>query len=359
MVRAFEKVLELPYGENPHQRAAYYSQVGTRTHVLSMVSQLGGKELSFNNLLDLDAGRLTISEFQIPACAIIKHNNPCGVAVGKTALEAYHRAFECDPMSAYGGVVCLNRRVDRELAEAVVGQFVEVLFARGYDEDALEVLETKPNMRILDDRERRNPDMIDPALRQVVGGMLVQDRDYDLEDRSEMQVVSKRVPTEAEWGELSFAWKVCKHVRSNAVVLCRDLATVGNRRRSDEPRRLGPAGDREGAVVAGRARCWPPTPSSRSPTDPSSPSTPAPSRSSSPAARSATTRWSTRSTPPAPRWSSPPAATSATEAWRFRRPGAGLWRSTLVYVRCSAKVRVRARSWHPRRRSSVGRAADF
>jgi phosphoribosylaminoimidazolecarboxamide formyltransferase/IMP cyclohydrolase len=227
MVRAFEKVLELPYGENPHQRAAYYSQVGTRTHVLSMVSQLGGKELSFNNLLDLDAGRLTISEFQIPACAIIKHNNPCGVAVGKTGLEAYQKAFACDPMSAYGGVVCLNRRVDRALAEAIAGQFAEVLFARGYDDGALEILEDKPNMRILDDRERRKPDMIDPALRQVVGGMLVQDRDYDLEDRSEMQVVSARVPTEAEWGELSFAWKVCKHVRSNAVVLCRDLATVG------------------------------------------------------------------------------------------------------------------------------------
>jgi phosphoribosylaminoimidazolecarboxamide formyltransferase / IMP cyclohydrolase len=227
MVRAFEKVLELPYGENPHQRAAYYSQVGTRTHVLSMISQLGGKQLSFNNLLDLDAGRLILGEFQIPACAIIKHNNPCGVAVATTAAEAYHKAFECDPMSAYGGVVCLNRRVDRALAEAIAGQFVDVLFARGYDEGALAVLEAKPNMRILDDRERRKPDMIEPALRQVVGGMLVQDRDYDLEERSEMQVVSKRVPTEAEWGELSFAWKVCKHVHSNAVVLSRDLATVG------------------------------------------------------------------------------------------------------------------------------------
>ncbi len=227
MVRAFEKVLELPYGENPHQRAAYYSQVGTRTHVLSMISQLGGKELSFNNLLDLDAGRLMISEFQIPACAIIKHNNPCGVAVGKTGLEAYQKAFECDPLSAYGGVVCLNRRVDGTLAEAITSQFVEVLFARGYDEDALEVLESKRNMRILDDRERRNPDMIDPHLHQVVGGMLVQDRDYDLEERSEMQVVSQRQPTEAEWGELSFAWKVCKHVRSNAIVISRDLATVG------------------------------------------------------------------------------------------------------------------------------------
>jgi phosphoribosylaminoimidazolecarboxamide formyltransferase / IMP cyclohydrolase len=227
MVRAFEKVLELPYGENPHQRAAYYSQIGTRTHVMSMVSQLGGKQMSFNNLLDLDAGRLLLAEFQIPACVIIKHNNPCGVAVGSTAQEAYESAFACDPMSAFGGVVCLNRSVDKALAEAVVGQFVEVLFARGYDDDALEVLATKPNMRILDDRERRSANMIEPHLRQVVGGMLVQDRDFDLEDRAEMQVVSERHPTEAEWGELLFAWKVCKHVRSNAIVLSHELASVG------------------------------------------------------------------------------------------------------------------------------------
>ncbi len=227
LVRAFEKVLELPYGENPHQRAAYYAQVGARTHVMSMVSQLGGKELSFNNLLDLDAGRLLLAEFQIPACVIIKHNNPCGVAVGTNQLEAYKRAYACDPMSAFGGVVCINRRVDRELAEALMGQFVEVLFARGYDDDAVEVLAARPNMRILDDRERRAANMIDPHLRQVVGGMLVQDRDFDLEERAEMHVVSKRHPSEAEWGELSFAWKVCKHVRSNAIVLAKDLATVG------------------------------------------------------------------------------------------------------------------------------------
>jgi phosphoribosylaminoimidazolecarboxamide formyltransferase/IMP cyclohydrolase len=227
MVRAFEKVLELPYGENPHQRAAYYSQVGARTHVLSMVAQLGGKPLSFNNLLDLDSARLLMSEFQIPACVIVKHNNPCGVAVGKNALEAYERAFECDPVSAYGGVICLNRRVNRELAERLVKQFVEVLFARGYDDDALEVLSSKPNLRILDDRERRTPNMIEPNLRQVVGGMLVQDRDFDLEERGEMQVVTERRPTEAEWSELLFAWKVTKHVRSNAIVVARDLATVG------------------------------------------------------------------------------------------------------------------------------------
>ena len=227
LVRAFEKVLELPYGENPHQRAAYYAQVGARTHVLSMISQLGGKEISLNNLLDLDAGRMLLAEFQIPACVIIKHNNPCGVAVATNLLEAYEKAFACDPMSAFGGVICVNRRVDLELAEVLVGQFIEVLFARGYDDDALEVLQTKPNTRILDDRERRTANMIDPQLRQVVGGMLVQDRDSDLEDRGDMQVVTERRPTEPEWSEMLFAWKVCKHVRSNAIVLSKDLGTIG------------------------------------------------------------------------------------------------------------------------------------
>jgi phosphoribosylaminoimidazolecarboxamide formyltransferase/IMP cyclohydrolase len=192
-----------------------------------MVAQLGGKPLSFNNLLDLDAARLLAAEFQIPACVIVKHNNPCGVAVGRDALEAYQRAFACDPMSAYGGVIVLNRPVNRALAEALSKQFVEVLFARGYDDQALEVLATKPNMRILDDRERRVPNMIEPHLRQVVGGVLVQDRDFDLEDRSEMQVVTERRPTEAEWSELVFAWRVCKHVRSNAIVISRDLGTIG------------------------------------------------------------------------------------------------------------------------------------
>jgi phosphoribosylaminoimidazolecarboxamide formyltransferase / IMP cyclohydrolase len=227
LVRAFQKVLELPYGENPHQRAAYYEQVGARTHVLSMVSQLGGKPISFNNLLDLDAGRLLLGEFQIPACVIIKHNNPCGVAVGSNAIEAYKRAFACDPMSAFGGVVCLNRSVDEELAETLSEQFIEVLFARGYEAGAIEVLSQKPNTRILDDHERRTANVLEPHLRQVLGGMLVQDRDSDFEERSEMQVVTERRPTEAEWQELSFAWKVCKHVRSNAIVFSRELATIG------------------------------------------------------------------------------------------------------------------------------------
>jgi phosphoribosylaminoimidazolecarboxamide formyltransferase/IMP cyclohydrolase len=226
-VRAYEKVVDLPYGENPHQRAAYYQQVGERMHLLSQVRQHHGKQLSYNNLLDLDSARNLVGEFEVPACVIVKHNNPCGVALGRNAQEAYQRAFACDPMSAYGGVIALNRRVDRPTAEAISGQFVEVLFAPDYDEDALEVLTRKPNIRVLQDDERRLPLPGEPEIKQVTGGLLVQDRDSGAQERSEMEVVTKRAPTEREWGDMLFAWRVCKHVRSNAIVLTHDLATVG------------------------------------------------------------------------------------------------------------------------------------
>ncbi len=227
MVRAFERQLELPYGENPHQRAAFYTQIGARTHVLSQVAQLGGKDLSFNNLLDLDAARQLLSEFVVPACVIVKHNNPCGVAVGTTTLEAYQRAFSCDPTSAFGGVIVMNRRVDKQTAEAIHEQFAEIVLARGFDDEALEIFADKPNMRILDDRERRLDVLYEPAFRQVIGGLLVQDRDSSNEDRDVMEVVSERRPTEEEWSEMLFAWRVCKHVKSNAIVLSRDGATIG------------------------------------------------------------------------------------------------------------------------------------
>jgi phosphoribosylaminoimidazolecarboxamide formyltransferase/IMP cyclohydrolase len=227
LVRAFEKLTDLPYGENPHQRAALYTQVGARMHLLSMVRQIAGKDLSFNNLLDINSARGLVEEFKVPACAIIKHNTPCGCALGETGLEAYRRAFAGDPMSAFGGVICLNQRVDLALAEAIVNQFVEVLFAPAYDEDALEVLAQKPNVRILEDKERRSVDRADPDFKPVMGGLLVQDRDSDLEGWDEMQVVTERRPTEQERSELGFAWKVCKHVRSNAIVLAKELATVG------------------------------------------------------------------------------------------------------------------------------------
>src|SRR4051812_46173557 len=225
--RVYEKVLDLSYGENPHQRAAYYAQAGTRTHLLSMVSKQHGKELSFNNLLDLDSARRLVSEFEIPVAAIMKHNNPCGVAVGATIVEAYDRAFETDPVSAYGGVYCVNRRVDLELAGRLSKTFVELVFAPGYDEDALELLTQKPNIRILEDQERRLEPVAEHDTRRVRGGLLVQDRNEDIEMREDMRVVTERKPSEAEWGELLFAWKVCKHVRSNAIVLAKDLATVG------------------------------------------------------------------------------------------------------------------------------------
>ncbi|MDQ6749643.1 MAG: bifunctional phosphoribosylaminoimidazolecarboxamide formyltransferase/IMP cyclohydrolase [Actinomycetota bacterium] len=227
LVRAFEKLTDLPYGENPHQRAALYTQVGARMHLLSMVRQLGGKELSFNNLLDIDSARTVVNEFQVPACVIVKHNNPCGCAVGETGLEAYRRAFAGDPLSAFGGVICVNRPVDAALAEAISNQFVEVVFAPSFHEEALEILRRKPNVRILEDEERRALNPVDFDFKRVMGGLLVQDRDLDLEDRGEMRVVTERRPTAHEWEEMLFAWKVCKHVRSNAIVLCKDLATVG------------------------------------------------------------------------------------------------------------------------------------
>jgi phosphoribosylaminoimidazolecarboxamide formyltransferase / IMP cyclohydrolase len=227
LMSAFEKVTDLAYGENPHQRAAYYQQVGSRMHVLSMVRQHGGKELSFNNVLDINAGRLLVQEFELPACAIIKHNNPCGCAVGGSGLEAYRKAFACDPLSAFGGVICLNRTVDRPLAEALMEQFCEVVLAPRFTEDALDVLCTKVNLRILEDNERRRLNVAERDIKRVMGGLLVQDRDIDLEDRTEMEVVTERKPSEHEWGEMLFGWKVCKHVRSNAIVVAKDLASVG------------------------------------------------------------------------------------------------------------------------------------
>ncbi|MFL5956485.1 MAG: bifunctional phosphoribosylaminoimidazolecarboxamide formyltransferase/IMP cyclohydrolase [Solirubrobacterales bacterium] len=227
LVRAYEKVADLPYGENPHQRAAFYTQVGARMHVLSRVRQHGGKALSFNNLLDLNAARLLVSEFQAPACAIVKHNNPCGCALAQDGLEAYRKAFAADPMSAFGGIIALNQPVDGVLAEAITAQFVEVVFAPGYTDEALEVLSSKPNLRILQDEERRRLAVGEPDVKQVIGGVLVQDRDRDVEEWEGMQVATKRLPTEEERAQLLFAWRVCKHVRSNAIVLAQDLVTAG------------------------------------------------------------------------------------------------------------------------------------
>ncbi|MEA2348800.1 MAG: phosphoribosylaminoimidazolecarboxamide formyltransferase / cyclohydrolase [Thermoleophilaceae bacterium] len=227
LAAAWEKELDLSYGENPHQRAAYYSQTGSRSSLLSQVSQLHGKELSFNNLLDLDAARRLIEEFDQPAAVIVKHNNPCGVAVADSIGEAFERALDTDRLSAFGGVFCLNRQVDLALAEELHSIFVEIVFAPGYDDDALAVLEQKPNVRIMACQEKRDEREADWDSKRVRGGILVQDRDRHVDAREDMEVVTARQPTEDEWADLLFAWRVCRHVRSNAIVLARGQATLG------------------------------------------------------------------------------------------------------------------------------------
>jgi len=225
-VPAFDRALDLPYGENPHQQAAYYAERGRRTHVLSRVEQIAGKPLSFNNVNDLSAARLLVRELDGPACVIVKHANPCGVAVAESIEDAYERALAADPVSAYGGVVALNRAVTAALGEALAEQFVEVLFAPGYDEQAMEALARKTSMRILNDTERRAPPETERDYKRVLGGLLVQDRDWDHPDRERMQVVCGEVSPET-WLDLDFACRVVKHVTSNAIVLAKHGQTVG------------------------------------------------------------------------------------------------------------------------------------
>jgi phosphoribosylaminoimidazolecarboxamide formyltransferase/IMP cyclohydrolase len=226
LIPAFVKVRELAYGENPHQRAAYYAELGARKHLLSMVEQLHGRDLSFNNLNDLEGARRLAREFTLPACVIVKHANPCGAAVAATIEEAYEQALAADPLSAYGGVVVLNRPVSAALGARLAEQFVEVLLAPGYEPEALAALQQKPATRILDDHERRADTPGERDYKRVLGGLLVQDRDGDVDGREGMEVVCGQ-PSEEQWGDLLFAWRVCKHVTSNAIVIAKGLQTLG------------------------------------------------------------------------------------------------------------------------------------
>src|SRR3954453_20399069 len=225
-VTAWEKEVDLSYGENPHQRAALYVEPRVRSHVLSMVSKLHGKPLSFNNALDLNSARTLLADLDGPGCVIVKHNNPCGVAEADEIGPAYERAFACDPMSAFGGVIALNRPVDEALAGRLSEQFIEVLIAPEYDEDALDVLKQKEAIPILEDKERRTH-QIEPDIKRVRGGILVQDPDGSPEPRELLEVVTQTQPSEEQWAGLLFARRVCRHVRSNAIVLARDRATLG------------------------------------------------------------------------------------------------------------------------------------
>jgi phosphoribosylaminoimidazolecarboxamide formyltransferase/IMP cyclohydrolase len=226
LVTAYTKVAELRYGENPHQRGAYYAEEGARVHLLSRVEQLHGKELSLINLLDLSAARLMLREFALPACVIVKHANPCGVAVAGTIEEAYERALASDPVSAFGMVCAVNRPVSAGLGEALGDRFIDVLFAPEYEDAALVALQRKQAIRILRDKERRGFARGERDFKRVLGGLLVQDRDWDIEDREGMEVACGE-PSEEMWGDLLFAWRVCKHVGSNAIVIAKELATIG------------------------------------------------------------------------------------------------------------------------------------
>jgi phosphoribosylaminoimidazolecarboxamide formyltransferase / IMP cyclohydrolase len=223
---SFTKATDLVYGENPHQRAAYYAEAGARRHLLSRVDQLHGRQLSFINLYDLNAGRMLLREFELPACVIIKHANPCGVAVAGSIEEAYERALASDPLSAYGMVCVVNRPVSAELGLRLSGQFIDVLLAPDYDEEGLAALRQKPNTRILVDRERRRFDLGEKDYKRVFGGLLVQDRDWDVQARETMEVVTGSL-SEEQWGDLLFAWRVCKNVTSNAIVIAKELQTLG------------------------------------------------------------------------------------------------------------------------------------
>jgi phosphoribosylaminoimidazolecarboxamide formyltransferase/IMP cyclohydrolase len=225
-IPSFAKIADLAYGENPHQRAAYYAEEGARRHLLSRVDQVHGRQLSFNNLNDLSAGRRLLGEFQLPACVIVKHANPCGVGVAASIEEAFAKAHDADPVSAYGMVLALNRPVSAELGQQLAEKFIDVVIAPEYEEAGIAAMRQKPATRILVDRERRRGDLGEREYKRVIGGLLVQDGDREIDDRSVMDLVCGEASEEV-WGDLLFAWRVCKHVVSNAIVLAKDLQTIG------------------------------------------------------------------------------------------------------------------------------------
>ena len=229
--RAFAGTLRqsLRYGENPHQRAAFYTDGADRPGVAG-ATQHQGKELSYNNINDTDAAYELVAEFlpgDGPACAIIKHANPCGVARAETLEDAYRRAFDCDRTSAFGGIVALNMKLDLATAQAITEIFTEVVIAPGADQAAIEHFATKPNLRLLTAPGLPNPRAAGLAFRQVAGGFLVQDRDAAMVTEADLKVVTIRRPSATEMADLLFAWRVAKHVKSNAIVYAKDGATVG------------------------------------------------------------------------------------------------------------------------------------
>ncbi|MEK5440445.1 bifunctional phosphoribosylaminoimidazolecarboxamide formyltransferase/IMP cyclohydrolase [Fredinandcohnia sp. FSL W7-1320] len=222
----YEKKQDLRYGENPHQKAAFYKKpLGTHISIAS-ATQLHGKELSYNNINDADAALQIVKEFKEPAAVAVKHMNPCGVGVGATLEEAYQKAYEADSTSIFGGIIALNREVDAQTAHKMREIFLEIIIAPSFSEEAFEILSSKKNLRLLT-VDLSDDEKVEKKLVSVRGGLLVQDEDsYGLEEAT-ISVPTKREPTEQEWADLKLGWKVVKHVKSNAIVLAKDDMTIG------------------------------------------------------------------------------------------------------------------------------------
>ncbi|HEX2244905.1 MAG TPA: bifunctional phosphoribosylaminoimidazolecarboxamide formyltransferase/IMP cyclohydrolase [Gammaproteobacteria bacterium] len=224
----YRKRQDLRYGENPHQRAAFYCEAEPDPSSIAAAIQIQGKELSFNNIADTDAALECVAGFDEPACVIVKHANPCGVALGKTLLLAYERAYATDPTSAFGGIIAFNRSLDAATAEAILKrQFVEIIAAPGVDPEAREILTAKPDIRLMLVGKPDGRPRVEFDYQRVRGGLLVQDRDQGTITRHDLKVVSNRAPTEAEIQDLLFAWWVVKWVKSNAIVYAHDSRTIG------------------------------------------------------------------------------------------------------------------------------------
>jgi len=221
----FRKVQEMRYGENPHQSAAFYRDDRPVAGSLASYRQLQGKELSYNNIADADAAWECVKSFPEPACVIVKHANPCGVAVGASLLAAYQKAFKTDPVSAFGGILAFNRALDRATVEAIGQQFAEVIIAPRVEPEAREALAAKQNLRVLEVPLAHDANPYD--CKRVGGGLLLQSPDARVIERAELKVVTQRQPSDAQWSDLLFAWRVAKFVKSNAIVFCRDGMTAG------------------------------------------------------------------------------------------------------------------------------------
>jgi phosphoribosylaminoimidazolecarboxamide formyltransferase / IMP cyclohydrolase len=224
---AYEKVQDLRYGENPHQRAAFYSDLGSTLYSVAAARKLQGKELSFNNILDLDSAWRLVTELEEPACVIVKHTNPCGVATGSALHEAFDRAWASDSVSAFGGVLAVNRRLDGETARKLAAHFVEAVIAPGVEAEAREALSAKKSLRVMDMDTTGIHRVSGFDLRRVMGGVLAQEWDLHRVERERCEVVTKRAPADAEWRALLFAWTVAKHVKSNAIVFTNAFQTLG------------------------------------------------------------------------------------------------------------------------------------